>query len=140
MQHHRYCSVTSVALNPNEMHCGGVYLPLQHMRWSILLYCKNVSICLSDKILQAYFTLRVDMFNMIPQCVGLIVVFSTLFLQTTSHPYHLSSTVQQQVWLFSQTIRTIHITTHDRHKLSRAQQPMCLVLCLADSQDIRKRC
>lgn len=23
MQHHRYCSVTSVALNPNEMHCGG---------------------------------------------------------------------------------------------------------------------
>lgn len=37
----------------------------------------------------------------------------------TTHPYHLSSTAQQQVWLSSQTIRTIHITTHDRHKLSR---------------------
>ena len=59
-----------------------------------------------------------------PQCVGLIdVVFSTLLLHTTPHPYHLSSTAQQQVWLSSQTIRTIHITTHDRHKLSRPHRP-----------------
>lgn len=58
-----------------------------------------------------------------PQRVGLIdFVLSTLLLHTTSHPYHLSSTAQQQLWLSSQTIRTVHITTHDRHKLSGARR------------------
>lgn len=70
-------------------------------------------------------TLRLWMYSIVPQWVGLIdVVFSTLLLHTTPHPYHLSSTAQQQQqqqqrWLSSQTIRTVHITAHDRHKLSR---------------------
>lgn len=65
--------------------------------------------------------LRLWIYSIMPQWVGLIdVVFSTHLLHTTSHPYHLSSKAQQQVWRSSQTIRTIHITTHDRHKLSRA--------------------
>lgn len=59
-------------------------------------------------------------YNIMPQWDGLIdAVFSTLLLHTP-HPYHLSSTAQQQVWLSSQTIRTVHITIHDRHKLSRS--------------------
>lgn len=73
------------------------------------------------------------------------VVFTTLLLHTTSHPYHLSSTAQQQVWLSSQTIRTVHITTHDRHKLSRAHQliaysdvPGALPGCQLASWDIEK--
>lgn len=65
-------------------------------------------------------TLRLWMCSIMPQQVGLIdVVLSILLLHTTSHLYHLSSTAQQQVCLSSQTISTVHITTHDRHKLSR---------------------
>lgn len=72
------------------------------------------------------------------------VVFTTLLLHT-SHPYHRSSTAQQQVWLSSQTIRTVHITTHDRHKLSGAHQliaysdvPGALPGCQPASRDIKK--
>lgn len=65
--------------------------------------------------------LRLWVYSITPQWVGLLdVVFSTPLLHTTPHPYHFSSTAQQQLWLPSQTIRTVHITAHDRHKLSRA--------------------
>ncbi len=65
--------------------------------------------------------LRLWIYSITPQWVGLIdVVFATLL--HTPHPYHLSSTAQQQLWLSSQTIRTVHITAHDRHKLSRAHR------------------
>lgn len=39
MQHHRYCSVTSVALNPNEMHCrGGLSSIIAHeMEYTVVL-------------------------------------------------------------------------------------------------------
>lgn len=89
--------------------------------------------CLNNKYLHIFFfllgkefilALRLQIYNIMPQWDGLIdAVFSTLLLHTTPHPYHLSSTAQQQVWLSSQTIRTVHITIHDRHKLSR---PHCL--------------
>lgn len=56
-----------------------------------------------------------------PQPAGLIdAVFYRLPRHTTPHPYQPSSTAQQQPpWLYSQAIRTAHITAHDSHKLSR---------------------
>lgn len=68
-------------------------------------------------------TQRLWMYNIMSHSVGLIdVVFSAFLLHTKSHLYHLSSTAQRQVWPTSQTISNVHVSTHDRHKLSRARR------------------
>lgn len=111
----------------------------------------KLSTCLYNKYLYFFFLLvkefnlarRLWIYSIMPQWVGLIdAVFSTLLLHTTPHPYHLSSAALQQVWLSSQTIRTVHITTHDRHKLSRAHRltAYSYVPAVLPGWDIRKSC
>lgn len=92
------------------------------------MYVRSSSILHCDKSLYTCFTWqrtdsfhRLWMYSTVPQWFDLRDVSSALLLHTASHPYRGSSTPQQQqqVWLSSQTIRAVHITTHDRHKLFR---------------------